>query len=51
MNVALLVGRLTKDPELVNLDGKKKTRITLAVGRPFKSPDGQYETDFSATRY
>ena len=46
MNQVVLVGRLTKDPEVVDIDGKKKTAIVVAVQRPFKNPDGLYETDF-----
>ena len=47
MNQVLLVGRLTKDPEVDEKeDGKKLSHITLAVQRPFKNVDGVYETDF-----
>ena len=47
LNQVVLVGRLTKDPELINTDsGKQKVIITLAVNRPFKNVDGIYETDF-----
>ena len=47
MNQVLLVGRLTKDPEMdEKVDGKKLSHITLAVQRPFKNVDGVYEADF-----
>lgn len=46
MNQLFLVGRLTKDPELVKLEGKNNCRVTLAVKRAFKNPDGIYESDF-----
>ena len=46
MNQVVLVGRLTKDPEVVELDAKKRTVINVAVQRPFKNSDGLYETDF-----
>ena len=47
LNQVVLVGRLTADPEIFNIDSaKKKTMITLAVNRPFKNIDGIYETDF-----
>lgn len=47
LNQTVLVGRLTKDPEIVITDNKKKVlSITLAVQRSFKNPDGVYETDF-----
>lgn len=47
LNQVILVGRLVKDPELV--ENKAKTplaRITLAVPRSYKNADGIYETDF-----
>lgn len=47
MNQVILVGRLTKDLEIKELDnGKKITSITLAVPRNFKNAEGEYETDF-----
>ncbi len=48
LNNIVLVGRLTKDPELVSCKGneKKKTVITLAVSRNYKNIDGHYDTDF-----
>ena len=47
MNSTVLVGRLTKDPELKELEsGKKVTNISIAVPRQYKSKDGEYETDF-----
>ena len=45
LNQVVLVGRLTKDPEVVNTEsGKKVSYINLAVQRPFKNTDGIYET-------
>lgn len=46
MNMAFLVGRLVRDPELQTIEGKKRTKITVAVGRPFKNSDGIYEADY-----
>lgn len=47
MNEVVLVGRLTKDPEVVTTENnKKRALITLAVPRKFKNVDGVYETDF-----
>lgn len=47
INDVVLVGRLTKDPELIDTDNsKKRAYITLAVPRKFKNVDGIYETDF-----
>ena len=47
VNVVMLIGRLVRDPEIVECEnGKKISRITLAVNRKFKSSDGIYHTDF-----
>ena len=47
LNQVVLVGRLVKDPELVETESNKKmTRITIAIPRSFKNMDGEYETDF-----
>ena len=41
-----MVGRLTKDPEIKNVQGLKQCLITIAVKRPFKNSEGIYDTDF-----
>ena len=47
LNQVVFVGRLTKDPEIVETEtGKKRTRIVVAVSRSFKNMEGIYETDF-----
>ena len=47
LNQIVLIGRLTKNPELVSLDsGKQVCEATLAVRRSFKNQDGKYDTDF-----
>ena len=47
INMVMLVGRLVKDPEIIERDnGNKVSRVTLAVNRRFKGPDGVYHTDF-----
>ena len=48
MNTAILVGRLTKDPELRYSPSTQKpvATFTIAVDRQFKSKDGQKQTDF-----
>ena len=47
LNQVVLVGRLTKDPEVQTLEGGRKyTSIVVAVPRSFKNSDGFYETDF-----
>lgn len=47
LNQVILIGRLTHDPEVKALDdGRKVCYIQVAVQRPFKNIDGNYETDF-----
>lgn len=47
MNRAILIGRLTKDPELrYTPSGVSTTSFTLAVDRPFTNQNGDRETDF-----
>ncbi|WP_373481628.1 single-stranded DNA-binding protein [Acetobacterium sp.] len=47
MNKVILLGRLTRDPEMKNTTtGKAVTRFSLAVDRRFKNKDGQKEADF-----
>lgn len=47
MNRIILLGRLTRDPEIrYTQSGKVVTQLTLAVNRPFASQDGQKEADF-----
>lgn len=47
MNNVILVGRLTQNPEIVEIEGTKKvTTVILAVNRNFKNSDGLYDTDF-----
>ena len=47
LNQTVIVGRLTKEPELVTMEsGKKVTNMTLAVPRSYKNENGEYETDF-----
>ena len=47
VNMVVLVGRLVKDPEIIeNGNGSKMSRVTLAVSRRFKGPDGVYQTDY-----
>lgn len=46
MNKILLIGRLTKDPDLrYTQNGKAVCSFTLAVDRPY-SKDGEQEADF-----
>ena len=47
LNQVVLVGRLVKTPELqLTENGKKISKITLAVPRSYKNMNGEYETDF-----
>lgn len=46
LNQVVLVGRITKDIEVKEVDDKKVSNITLAIPRSFKNADGEYETDF-----
>ncbi len=47
MNNVVLVGRLTEEPKLVNIEsGKQVTSICVAVTRNYKNVDGIYESDF-----
>ena len=47
LNQLVLVGRLTKDPELNKAEnGKSVSTITLAIPRSFKNAEGNYDTDF-----
>ena len=47
LNQVVLVGRLTKEVELKEMEGGKKlANITLAIPRSYKNSDGEYESDF-----
>jgi single-strand DNA-binding protein len=47
MNVSILVGRLTKNPELkATPNGKEFSQFTIAVNRAYTSKDGEKQTDF-----
>lgn len=47
LNRTILIGRLTRDPELrYTASGKAVANFTLAVNRPFKNQNGDYEADF-----
>ena len=47
MNKSILLGRLTRDPELrQTASGTAVAGFSVAVNRRFKNADGEYETDF-----
>lgn len=47
MNKIILIGRLTREPELrYTTSNVAVTQFSLAVNRDFKNEDGEYEADF-----
>lgn len=47
LNQLVIVGRLVRDPEIKELEnGRKVANITLAIPRPYKNENGEYDTDF-----
>jgi len=48
MNQVIIIGNLTRDPELRKTKNKQTSQcsFTLAVERPHKDADGQKKTDF-----
>ncbi|AAU23003.2 Single-stranded DNA-binding protein A [Bacillus licheniformis] len=47
LNRTVLVGRLTRDPDLRYVgDGKPVVSFTIAVNRTFKNQNGETEADF-----
>lgn len=47
MNKVILVGRLTRDPEVRTLpSGAVVTNISVAINRPFKNKEGNIDADF-----
>ena len=47
MNKVVLVGRLTRDPEVrSSSSGFETVRFTVAINRKFKNKDGAYDADF-----
>ena len=47
VNETVLVGRITQDPKVTELDnGKKVSNVTIAIPRSYKNENGEYDTDF-----
>lgn len=47
MNKAIIIGRLTREPEMrTTASGVNSTSFTIAVNRPFTNQDGEKEADF-----
>lgn len=52
MNKVILMGRLTRDPEVrYTQTGKVVCQFTLAVDRPFANQEGQREADLLLSLY
>ena len=45
-NQFMIIGRLVDNPVVKEIEGKKISKITIAVSRPFRNNEGIYETDF-----
>ena len=46
LNQVVLVGRITDNLKIEDIDGKKYCNLILAVPRSRKNENGEYETDF-----
>lgn len=47
MNEVQIMGRLTKDPNMsIGAGGKKNTKYTIAVPRPYRDEKGEHPADF-----
>lgn len=46
INQFIITGRLVENPVVKETKEGKKSKITIAVSRPFKNNKGIYETDF-----
>ena len=47
LNQTIMVGRITRNVEVKELEGGKKVAdICLAIPRSYKNAEGEYETDF-----
>lgn len=47
LNNVILVGRVTEDPQLKVLEsGHKVVNVTLAIQKPFRNEENEYETDY-----
>ncbi len=53
MNKVMLIGRLTKDAELIVLNSSSRNglKFTLAIDRQYKNSNGEKETDFVPVAY
>ena len=46
LNAFIGIGRLTKDIDITNKDNMSLGRFTLAIQKPYKNANGEYESDF-----
>ena len=46
MNKSILMGRLTRDPEVRTTGESSNARFSIAVNRRFKNAEGNYDADF-----
>lgn len=46
LNQVVLVGRITNDIKIEELENTSETMLTLAIPRSLKNANGEYETDF-----
>ena len=46
LNQVVLVGRIVREPQLLETEKNKLSHITLAVPRSYKNINGEYETDY-----
>jgi single-strand DNA-binding protein len=46
LNQIVLVGRIVRDVEKKEVDGKTYAELELAVQRSYKNENGEYDTDF-----
>ena len=45
LNQTVLVGRISNDPIIEEMEDRKYCNITLAVPRSYKNENGEYDTD------
>ena len=47
LNQVIIIGRIVEKPSIFTFDdGSKCCDVTLAINRPFKNMNGEYDTDF-----
>ena len=46
INQTILIGRITNDFVITNVEGTSQAVVELEVKRSFKNTDGEYESDY-----